>query len=484
MFDPTSDSDDAQLYGNSVSGVFDCAAETIRVTPSNAVWEPPAPEHLALLLPEYEIVRFIGRGGMGAVYQGTQRMLKRQVAIKLLPSELAANPQFVTRFEREAQTLARLQHPGIVTIYEFGRTEEGHLFFVMEFVDGADLHHLIHGPGLEPQQALELTVQICEALHYAHEQGVIHRDIKPPNVLINKEGKAKLADFGLARPLVPENTATMSQFMGTLNYMAPEQFGGKADQRADIFALGVMLYEMLTGTFPVGAFDLPSLKSKVDSRIDQVVLKAMRQEPERRYQQVSELREEVEHIRSTKAGDLRPALTRRPTSKFSLTMWATALVLVAGLLYLGNHIIKGRKASPLANVLSMPTDTEGVVRQSAKANGISIAMLPAAYRAKPTLDNAYADLVEMDRLAANEQRKYQDALATINHLTNFKQTPVREGTSEHLECMAASKQISQSDSIIKLCNTERPKLVQIIRQLGGDPADAEAHCAKTTQSTH
>jgi len=175
------------------------------------------------------------------------------------PAELVADEQFFSRFQREAKVLARLQHPGIVAIYEFGLTTDGHPYFVMEFVDGTDLAQIIRMAALTTSQALELTVQICDALNYAHRQGVIHRDIKPANILVTKSGKAKVADFGLARPVDGDtgfNTQS-NMVMGTPHYMAPEQYLGQADKRADIYALGVMLYEMLTGKRPEGAFDPP-----------------------------------------------------------------------------------------------------------------------------------------------------------------------------------------------------------------------------------
>jgi len=281
--------------------------------PSRAAgpWTPPTPEELAELLPQYRIVALLGRGGMGAVYKGEQATLERPVAIKLLPAELAADGQFIARFRREARTLARLQHPGIVAVYDFGQTPEGHLYFVMEYVDGTDLHRVLHGPGLKPGQALELIGQVCDALQYAHRQGVIHRDIKPANILLNMEGRAKLGDFGLARPLTGElhDITSTNVVMGTPDYMAPEQRVGLADHRADIFALGVMLYEMLTGRTPRGVFEPPSKKVAVDVRIDQVVLKALQSEPELRYQHVSELKIDLDRIRTTRAV---PIATPRP----------------------------------------------------------------------------------------------------------------------------------------------------------------------------
>jgi serine/threonine protein kinase/formylglycine-generating enzyme required for sulfatase activity len=265
------------------------------------VWQPPTPEELAALLPQYEIEALLGRGGMGAVYRGRQAALDRAVAIKLLPAELAADAEFMSRFQREARTLAKLQHPGIVAVHDFGQTSQGHLYFVMEFVNGTDLARLIHGPGVNPAQALEVIAQVCEALQYAHSQGVIHRDIKPANVLLTQEGRAKLADFGLARP-TSEETASLTRsnvVMGTPDYMAPEQMAGNADHRADLYALGVMLYEMLTGQTPRGAWAPPSQRVEVDVRLDQVVVRALQQDPAMRYQQASEIKTDVDVIRTT-----------------------------------------------------------------------------------------------------------------------------------------------------------------------------------------
>ncbi|HQZ27535.1 MAG TPA: serine/threonine-protein kinase, partial [Verrucomicrobiales bacterium] len=264
-------------------------------------WEPPTPESLARLLPQYEIDALLGRGGMGAVYRGRQVTLDRRVAIKLLPAELTRDAEFVARFEREARTLAKLHHPGIVLVHDFGQTSEGHLYFVMEFVDGTDLHRIIHGPGLDCAQALEIVGQICDALQYAHSQGVVHRDIKPANVILALNGRAKLADFGLARPFDDGSGAfTRSNVvMGTPDYMAPEALAGAADHRADLYSLGVMLYEMLTGRPPRGAWAPPSQRVQVDVRLDEVVVRALQEDPELRYQQASEIKTDVDVIRTT-----------------------------------------------------------------------------------------------------------------------------------------------------------------------------------------
>src|ERR1700722_19645913 len=228
------------LHGLDPGELLARGLNTVKPSGGATAWDPPTPEELGRILPQYRIESLIGRGGMGAVYKGTQLVLDRPVAIKLLPAEVAADEQFIARFHREARTLARLQHSRIITVHDFGQTSGGHLYFVMEYIDGTDLRKILRGPGLNPDQALLVVGQICDALHAAHSQGVIHRDIKPENILITKDGYVKLADFGLSRPLQQEEARALTGtnvIMGTADYMAPEQRDGHADERADIFAL-------------------------------------------------------------------------------------------------------------------------------------------------------------------------------------------------------------------------------------------------------
>jgi serine/threonine protein kinase len=308
-----------ELHGLDPGELLARAMQTARPSSGTGVWTPPTPEEVARLLPQYRIESLIGRGGMGAVYKGVQLTLDRTVAIKLLPAEIAADAQFVTRFQREARTLARLQHSRIVTIHDSGQTSEGHLYFVMEYIDGTDLRSILRGPGLDPEQALAVVGQLCDALQAAHREGIVHRDIKPENVLITRDGYVKLADFGLARPPQEADTPNLTNtnvVMGTPDYMAPEQRSSatKADHRSDIFALGVMLYEMLTGQTPRGVFDPPSRKVQMDVRIDEVVLKALQSEPDRRYQKASEMKTDMDRIRSTPPGGTRAVVPEAPAS--------------------------------------------------------------------------------------------------------------------------------------------------------------------------
>src|SRR5262249_10863233 len=270
---------------------------------------PPAPAVLAKHFPQLEIFELLGQGGMGAVYKARQRHLNRLVALKILPPEAAQIPSFAERFEREAQALAQLSDPHIVAIYDFGLLGEpgasvpgGLFYFLMEFVDGVNLRQLLRDNKLKPREALVIVPQICEALQYAHDEGIVHRDIKPENILIDKKGRVRIADFGLAKLLgreaTPQPLTGSRQVMGTPHYMAPKQMENPqaVDHRADIYSLGVVFYEMLTGELPLGHFAPPSQKVQVDVRLDEVVLRSLEKEPERRYQHASDVKSEVEHI--------------------------------------------------------------------------------------------------------------------------------------------------------------------------------------------
>jgi predicted Ser/Thr protein kinase len=262
---------------------------------------PPEPGEIAARFPQLEVLELVGRGGMGAVYRARQRKLDRLVALKILTPEAARGPGFAERFTREARTLARLNHPHIVSIHDFGEVE-GTYYFLMEFVDGANLREVLAAGKLSPAEALRIVPQLCDALQFAHEEGIVHRDIKPENILLDRKGNVKIADFGLAKLVeraADHRTLTVpGQMMGTPAYMAPEQIERptEVDHRADIFSLGVVFYEMLTGELPLGRFQPPSRKVEIDVRLDEVVLRTLEKEPERRYQQASEVRTDVSAI--------------------------------------------------------------------------------------------------------------------------------------------------------------------------------------------
>jgi predicted Ser/Thr protein kinase len=288
-----------------LKGVVTSAHEAAKAAPAEATGpygEPqtaPAVEELTALFPQLEVLELIGRGGMGAVYKARQPSLERLVALKVLPPEAGRDPAFAERFAREARALARLCHPNIVAVHDVGKAGEFY-YFVMEYVDGANLRELLRDGQLTPEQALRIVPQICDALQYAHENGVVHRDIKPENILLDRKGRVKIADFGLAKLLGRDTgnfTLTGSrQVMGTLYYMAPEQVERplEVDHRADIYSLGVVFYEMLTGQLPVGRFPMPSEKAGTDAFLDEVVLRALEREPARRYQHASEVKTDIE----------------------------------------------------------------------------------------------------------------------------------------------------------------------------------------------
>jgi predicted Ser/Thr protein kinase len=269
--------------------------------PAPAPFQPPTVEEVARLFPQLQILAFIGKGGMGAVYKARQPGLDRVVALKILPPQTAGGPGFVERFNREARALAKLSHPNIVAVYEFGQVN-GLPFFIMEFVDGLNLRQLEQAGKLSPREALQIVPQICEALQFAHDEGIVHRDIKPENILLDKKGRVKIADFGIAKILGREPDVDLTQTkdaIGTPHYMAPEQMEKPTtvDHRADIFSLGVVFYEMLTGELPLGKFAPPSSrKVEVDVRLDDVVLRALEKDPDRRYQQVSQVKSAVDTI--------------------------------------------------------------------------------------------------------------------------------------------------------------------------------------------
>jgi len=312
---------------------------TIKLTPSQMRTPShgpvtPEPEELAPLFPQLEIIELLGRGGMGAVYKARQPKLNRFVALKIIAGDAAADAHFAERFQREAQALAKLNHPNIVSVFDFGmvgcllpqappdaaerRTEDSppHLYyFLMEFVDGANLRTMMQSGEMKPEAALALIPAFCDALQYAHDEGVVHRDIKPENVLVDKKGRVKIADFGLAKLTGSEahdHTLTRTgMYLGTPRYMAPEQVEkpDTVDHRADIYSLGVVFYEMLTGELPMGRFDPPSKKVQVDVKLDDIVLRSLEKEPARRYQHASEIKTDVQSV----AG-MAPAAASSPLS--------------------------------------------------------------------------------------------------------------------------------------------------------------------------
>jgi uncharacterized protein YndB with AHSA1/START domain/predicted Ser/Thr protein kinase len=265
---------------------------------------PPAPQELAARIPNLEVLELVGHGGMGAVYKGRQPLLDRIVAIKVLRPDLGATAEFQSRFLGEARTLAKLLHPYIVTVFDFGKSEDLY-YLVMEYVEGATLRQLETDHKITERDALDYVPQITEALEHAHEAGVVHRDVKPENVVVDRRGRVRLVDFGLAALFGtgPAGTSSDSSIAGTPGYMAPEQFitPESVDHRADLYATGVVLYEMLTGRLPPGDRPAPSLVAGTDARLDPIVLRATERDRERRYQAARHLRTDLLDVTRTPA---------------------------------------------------------------------------------------------------------------------------------------------------------------------------------------
>jgi serine/threonine protein kinase/Tfp pilus assembly protein PilF len=318
--------------------------------PGTPPFVPPTIPDLARLFPQLEILELIGKGGMGAVYKARQPALDRFVALKILAPRSSDDRDFAGRFTREARALAKLSHPNIVGVYDFGQADRLS-YFIMEYVDGPNLRQIEQAGRLSPREALEIIPQICAALQFAHDEGIVHRDIKPENVLLDKKGRVKIADFGLAKILGQEpkdfRLTGAKDVMGTPHYMAPEQIEKPltVDHRADIYSLGVVFYEMLTGELPLGKFQPPSAKVQIDVRLDEVVLHALEKEPARRYQQASQVKTAVETIVTTTSrtgggesaqpesgknqGGLALATTRSPLRRGAFTGFIVFLVIVA-----------------------------------------------------------------------------------------------------------------------------------------------------------
>jgi len=285
--------------------------ETVFTDDMPAAQPPLPPAQIAPHFPQLEILECLGRGGMGVVYKARQKSLNRLVALKLLAPERVQDAKFAERFTREAQALAALNHPNIVTIHDFGQAG-GFYYLIMEFVDGMNLRQLLRARKFTPEEALAIVPPLCDALQFAHDRGIVHRDIKPENLLLDKAGRVKVADFGIAKMLgtvngggdpgrtaTPENATQTA--LGTPGYSAPEQKTDpqRVDSRADIYSLGVVFYEMLTGELPGKQLQPPSKKVQIDVRLDEVVLRALEKKPELRYQQVSEVKTLVETIVAT-----------------------------------------------------------------------------------------------------------------------------------------------------------------------------------------
>lgn len=382
--------------------------------PTTPTTPPLTPEQLAPHFPQLEILEYLGRGGMGVVYKVRQKTLNRIVALKLLAPERIHDPRFAERFAREAQALAALNHPNIVTVHDFGQAG-GFYFLLMEFVDGVNLRQLLRARKFTPEEALAIVPPLCDALQFAHERGIVHRDIKPENLLLDKAGRVKIADFGIAKMLSATNgdsaasggareSGTQSQ-LGTPGYSAPEQKTDpqRVDSRADIYSLGAVFYEMLTGELPGRRIEPPSKKVQVDVRLDAVVLRALERTPELRWQTAQELRTQLE----TLAADSPLSHSTKPKGAIVKIKSVIALVMAAAIL--------GAAAATLVIVKSQNTggDSQQLAQQGwqlwQQQNwSEAIAMFQKAVKSDPKNADAWNGLGWASFNSGNAQDAVQD----------------------------------------------------------------------------
>jgi len=302
----------------------------------------------------YELLEVVGHGGMSSVYKAHDELLERNVALKILHEQYSSDEEFVERFKREARSVAQLQHPNIVTVIDRGE-EDGRQYIVFEYIAGENLKEFVVRKGrLEGREALEIAVEIARALAFAHENGLVHRDVKPQNVLLNGDGRAKVTDFGIARSLDVETGMTQTgTVLGTSNYIAPEQASGQSvDAQTDVYSLGVVLYELLAGDvpFPGESFvavalkhvhepppNLLDVRSDVPLRVAAAVDRALEKDPEQRFPSMDTFAAELEtclaELDREEGGDgdvttIVPALQRRRGRK-RVSAWPVLLALAA-----------------------------------------------------------------------------------------------------------------------------------------------------------
>ncbi len=275
-----------------------------------------------LLGDRYEVQQRIGGGGMAIVYKAQDRLLNRPVAVKVLRAQFGQDEDFIHRFRREAQSAARLSHPNIVNVYDVGEEDDTY-YIVMEYVDGVTLKQLISEKGpLDVREAVDYAIQICDGLDHAHQNQIVHRDIKPHNILISRNGRVKVTDFGIARAVTSSTITHTGSVIGSVHYFSPEQAkGGMIGEKSDIYSLGIVLYEMLTGKLPFSGdspitvalkhlqedFPRPrELYSSIPQSLENVIMRALAKDPKERYDSVREMEQDLKTVLSPERLDEAP----------------------------------------------------------------------------------------------------------------------------------------------------------------------------------
>jgi serine/threonine protein kinase len=358
---------------------------------------------------KYDVEERVGEGAMGVVYRAVDPVLKRRVAIKVMSDAFAQNVDLRERFLREAQAAGSLQHPNVITIYDFGDVD-GHPYIAMEFVEGQDVAELLaHQVQLSVANKLELAIGVLQGLAYAHKRGIVHRDIKPANIRVDEEGKARIMDFGVAH-LASSDMTKSGVMLGTPSYMAPEQIvGGKVGPQTDIFSVGAVLYELLTGTRPFDGGTLqavmyrvlsenpPSLSTAapgLPAKLNEIVMRSLAKEPEQRYANALDMANDLIAVRSAidassaSSGTLslratiESAIEGRRTREFQRVRnrrigWGSAGVAAATVLVLAGWLLARRSPIP-------PVASPGVTNQGQTASAPAAAMNPTPPTTPPS----------------------------------------------------------------------------------------------------
>ena len=312
-------------------------------------FEAPQVEDLQDLLPAYEIIDFIAKGGMGAVYRARQLSLDREVAIKILPGEFGDNQEFRKSFEAEARAMAKLNHPNLIGVYDCGEVE-GMPYIVMEYVKGKALYYSARGIRIDPTEAVKLTLGICEGLAHAHAADILHRDIKPANVLLDFDKQPKVGDFGLAHAVDSDEDGML--MFGTPGYSAPEALdrSGTVSKQSDVYSIGVVFYELLTGGLPGEEYIPVTEKTDVDARYDQLIRRALDPKPENRFDDAREMAAEVEKllkaspiVTSPDASPLPVAAPSKPTTSWPIWRNLAIIAILLGAIYFAIGAYNQRK---------------------------------------------------------------------------------------------------------------------------------------------
>ncbi len=425
---------------------------------------PPSAEEIQPLFPHLQILRMIGQGGMGAVFEARQRGLGRTVALKLLWAPKRFDAAFEQRFAREGQALAQLSHDNIVTVHDAGKSGP-YYWLIMEYVDGANLRELLEQGRLSPAQALPMVTQICWALEYAHQQGIVHRDIKPENILIGVDGRLKVADFGLAKMLAsdrvdPKLTQSFLQ-LGTPHYMAPEQLETPkdVDHRADIYSLGVVLYELLTGELPLGKFELPSRVVDVDPRFDGVVSKAMQKSPSRRYQAISDVRRAVQNIADSRGQSPSRRRRSRVSSAKQLTVSVALMTIAAAVCFFAwQHFEGARNAQAAAQRLEQYYRDALVKVQSPAQRREGIVGLEYVLQQDPERLGLHELLRDACRLRAEDLIQQQDSWNATRSARRAHELAPNSATQSTL---AKAERIASED-LQRMALLTSPKLGSVV----------------------